>query len=129
MSAIQLVDSDVCQVKRLLEICQQETVTCSMEFQIASSSENSITLINEVPRIDYIETDQGDFLEIGFGNAYLSFPVTDRFSKFVTEVQIFMCVSNDYYTAWITSARLSKESIRKAKSIGPCESGEHTESR
>lgn len=101
----------------LLEICQQEQVACSVDVNTGNLQDHVITIVDEIPSVQFEELEDGDCMTVDMGNTQFSFGVRCQFSKDIRGRQIAVAVGTENYTVWFESGRISMQGINKAKHL------------
>jgi len=101
----------------LLQICQREDVKCSVEIRNGGYLDCFVSIVDEVPILQYEELSDGDCMTVDMGNTQISFEVTSQFFKDIDGRQIMIAVANDRYDAFFNSGLVSRKGIQQAKSL------------
>lgn len=98
----------------LLEICEEEQVKCGVEVHSLECNDYFVTIIDEVPKADYEESNDGDSLTIQFGNTQFTFDVPSQFAMDLDDNQIHISIVHKECIFWLLSHSISVAGISKA---------------
>lgn len=105
-------------IVHLFEIMSKYGAKCSLEFQSDGTTDPLFGISNyPVELIDYFVREGGpDSILIELGDIGFNFELgANKFSKDVSDTQIFICISSDHYCAWFNSGFIPPEGIEEAK--------------
>lgn len=100
---------------RLLDLCYQENVGCSVEIKSISQNEDFVTIVDEIPKVEYGHIQNEEYLVIDMNSAQITFDMDCQCSRSIDGTQITVSIANDYYIAWFNSQSTSIETARKAR--------------
>lgn len=117
MATIQMTPSTAREVVHLFEIMKKYSSACSAEYNIENADRPSIGITSAPVSVEYFEGDPNAVL-VKLGETDFSFEVGKcSFSKDISNYQILICITGDYFAAWFNSGFIPSEGIREAKSF------------
>ena len=117
MTIVQMKETNIHEIEKLLKIMQKYGVNCSLEFKVEEDSDPILAIVDATVTIDYFEDETEDkFLLVDLNGADFSFSEKkSTFHKYISDCEFDICISSDRFAAWFCSAALPIEAISEAK--------------
>ena len=104
----------------LFEICRKDHVGMSCEVKLNTQPNNFITVLDEIPAVDYVESDDEgpDSFVVNMGAAEFGFDLPIQCSMWIADTdQIEIAIATENYAAFFMSSRLSTRAMFKARNM------------
>lgn len=115
MGSSQMQPCTLREVSRLLDLCNQENVGCSVEINSIDHNDQFVTIVDEIPKADYSQSEDEEYLVVDMRTTQMTFESDCQCGKSIDGTQIMVSLANEHHIAWFNSQSVSVESARKAR--------------